>query len=138
MTTLNQFAFQLGANLRITRAYSLQWHKAYIKATPESQAAWRKDWIVHFTAGFLDTTLAKAQAICDKTRSERTADQEKAVNAAGKKFGYHIIRKYESSEKKEPMKTTKVRISAAERAAWDKFVRACGSAERAAIVAAAI
>jgi hypothetical protein len=138
MNTMSQFAWQLGAHDRVTLAHSLVWHKAYLKATPETRAAWREDWVANFVAGNLQVPLTKAQAICAKTRSERTADQEKAVNTAGKKFAYHISRTDAKSSRTEPAKPTKVRVSAAERAAWDKFVRACGSAERAAAVAAVL
>lgn len=138
MNTLNQFAWQLGAHDRVTLAHSLVWHKAYLKATPETREAWRADWVVNFVAGNLDIPVSKAQAICAKTRKERTADQERVVNKAGKKFAYHISRTDKSSGRGEPAKPTKVRVSAAERAAWEKFVKVCGSAERAAAVAAAM
>lgn len=139
MDTLNQFAWQLGAHDRVTLEYSLVWHKAYLKATPETREAWRKEWVINFVAGNLKCTIAEATKIEAKTRKKRTAKQELAVNKAGKKFAYHISRTDKKSSRGEPApKPTKVRVSAAERAAWEKFVKVCGSAERAAAVAAAM
>lgn len=147
MNTMSQFAWQLGAHTRTTRAYSLVWHKAYIKATPETQAAWRADWIAHFLSGNLSdpkkrvvVTVAQAEKIMAKSRTERTTAQQNAYRAAEMKFNYHIVRRDNTDSRTEPTKAkpTKVRVSAAERAAWEKFVKVCGSAERAAAVAAAM
>lgn len=147
MTTLNQFAWQLGAHTRITRAYSLHWHKAYVKAKPETQEAWRSDWIAHFLSGNLSdpkkrvvVTVAQAEKIMAKQRPDRTTAQQNAYRAAEMKFNYHIVRRDNTDSRVEPTKATpkKVRVSATERSAWEKFVKACGSAERAAAVAAAM
>lgn len=148
MNTMNQFAWQLGAHARITRAYSLQWHKAYTTAKPEAQSVWRAEWIAHFMSGNLSdpkkrvvVTVAQAEKIMAKPRTERTLAQQNAYRAAEMKFNYHIVRRDSTDSRDEPTKAnkpTKVRVSAAERAAWEKFVRVCGSAERAAAVAAVL
>ena len=122
--TLNTFAYQLGAHARITLAHSLIWHKAYAKADDASRRAWRVDFVLNFVAGNLDVSIAKATSIVALTRTERTKEQELAVNAASKKFAYHISRGVgaKPSNKPEP-----VRISAAERAAFAAFKKACGA-----------
>ena len=131
--TLNQFAYQLGCHARITLAHSLIWHKAYIKAADATRAAWRTDFQANFVAGALNVSTERAQAIVALKRTERTATQEQAVNAAGQKFRYHVSRDgaKSKSNKAEP---TKVRISAAERAAFEAFKKACGDAKRASAV----
>lgn len=129
MQTLNQFAWQLGANLRITLEHSLQWHKAYCKADTATQAAWRREFVAHFVAGNLDIGTDKAEKIVALKRVERTEPQEKAVNAASKKFAYHIVRAV--PQRKEAVR---VRIAQSEKNAWEAFVRAVG-ADRAMIVA---
>ena len=138
MNTMSQFAWQLGAHQRTTRKYSLGWHKAYRKAKPETQAAWRHDWVANFMAGNLEITVKQAEKIMAKQRPERTQDQQNAYRAAEMKFKYHIVRDDKQSSRTEPVKPKKVRVSTTERSAWDRFVRACGSAERAAAVAAAM
>lgn len=140
MQTLNQFAWQLGAHDRVTLEHSLQWHKAYVRADKATQAAWRDDFIANYVAGRLSkpatektqavvVTVAQAKKICALTRVERTEPQEKAVNAASKKFAYHIVRK--TPQRKE---VARVRIAQSERKAWESFVAAVG-ADRAAIIA---
>lgn len=131
MATLNQFAWQLGVHQRMTQAYSLIWHKAYVKASPTTQAVWREEFITHFLRGNLselDTngkvtkafTEAQAKAIMGKTRTQRTKAHQNAYRAAEMKFNYHISRK--SSGDAEPAK--KVRVSATERSAYDRFLAA--------------
>jgi hypothetical protein len=120
MNTLNQFAWQLGAHARITQAHSLVWHKAYVKATPETQAAWRADFIVHFLRGNLEVTEAQAKAIMGKSRTDRSTAHQNAYRAAEMKFNYHIRRK--SSGDAEPAKPT--RTTAAEKAAFARFLAA--------------
>ena len=124
MATLNQFAWQLGAHQRITRAYSLIWHKAYVKATPETRAVWREEFIVHFLRGNLEVTEAQAKAIMGKTRPQRTKAQQNAYRSAEMKFKYHISRK--ASSNTEPASPKKVRVSTTERSAYDRFLAALG------------
>ena len=131
--TLNQFAYQLGCHARTTLAHSLVWHKAYVKADAASRTAWRTDFQANFVAGALDVSTERAQAIVALKRTERTATQEQAVNAAGQKFRYHVSRDgaKSKSNKAEP---TKVRISAAEREAFAALLAVCGDANRARVV----
>ena len=124
MNTLGKFAWQLGAHARITLAHSLIWHKAYVKATPETQAAWRADFIANFLMGNLEVTEAQAKAIIGKTRTQRTKAQQNAYRAAEMKFNYHISRK--TSKHTEPAKPKKVRVSTTERSAYDRFLAALG------------
>ena len=125
MNTLNQFAWQLGAHARITQAHSLVWHKAYVKATPETQAAWRADFIVHFLRGNLEVTEAQAKAIVGKSRTDRSTAHQNAYRAAEMKFNYHIIRK-SSSDTEPAAKPKKVRVRSNERSAYDRFLAALG------------
>lgn len=138
--TLNQFAYQLGCHARTTLAHSLVWHKAYVKADAASRTAWRTDFQANFVAGALNVSIEKAQAIVALKRTERTKKQEKAVNAASHKFDYHVSRDGAKSKpktnkaKSNKAEPTKVRISAAERAAFEAFKKACGDAKRASAV----
>lgn len=127
MNTLGKFAWQLGAHARHTLDYSLVWHKAYVKATPETRAAWEADFVVNFLLGFFKAekmTEKQARKIEATPRTKRTKTQEKVVNAAKAKFRYHISRK--TSKHTEPAKPKKVRVSTTERSAYDRFLAALG------------
>jgi hypothetical protein len=93
---LGQFALGLGNNARITYEASLPFHKAYVKADKEGQAAMRLEFVTCYVQGLLKVTPEKAAKLVALTRAERKAADEKAVNAAGKAFGYHVIRAEES------------------------------------------
>jgi hypothetical protein len=95
---LSQFALGLGNSDRLTLEASLPFHKAYHKADAEGQAAMKLDFVTSYVQGNLDTTPEKAAKIVALTRAERNPKDEKAVNAAGKKFAYHIVRAEGSSK----------------------------------------
>lgn len=133
--TLNQFAYQLGCHARTTLAHSLVWHKAYVKADAASRTAWRTDFQANFVAGALNVSMERAQAIVALKRTERTKEQEESVNAASKKFSYHVSRDgAKSKSKSNKAEPTKVRISAAEREAFAALLAVCGDAKRARVV----
>lgn len=94
---LSQFAFGLGATERLTLAASMPFHKAYHKADAEGQAAMQSDFVTSYVRGNLNITPEKAAKIVALKRVERSAEDEKAVNAAGAKFRYHIVRAESSS-----------------------------------------
>lgn len=135
MNTLNKFAWQLGAHARITREHSIVWHRAYTKAEPATQSKWREDFVVNFVMGNLEIDETKARKIVGKKRAERGIEQERAVNAAGAMFRYHISRDGAKS-RTEPAK--KVRVAQHERDAFNRFLAACGDAARAKAVIKAL
>jgi hypothetical protein len=94
---LSEFALGLGASDRMTLDASLPFHKAYHKADAEGQAAMQLDFVTSYVQGNLKTTPEKAAKIVALKRVERNATDEKAVNAAGAKFRYHIVRAEGSS-----------------------------------------
>ena len=98
---LSQFALGLGNADRLTLEASLPFHKAYHKADAEGQAAMRSDFVTSYVQGNLKTTPEKAAKLVALTRAKRNATDEKAVNAAGAKFRYHIVRAEGSNIKEE-------------------------------------
>lgn len=131
--TITQFAFKLGATKRMTMQASLPFHKAYVRATDVQQAQLRREWMLGYIAGLLDVSEKTSERILSEGKgkdSKNTPDQIKAIDAASTNFREHVVRKDagESNAKK-------TRISAEERAAFEKFVKACGSVERALEVA---
>ena len=89
---LSQFALGLGNSERITLDASLPFHRAYHKADADGQAAMKLEFVTSFVQGNLNTTPEKAAKIVALKRVERSAKDELAVNAAGAKFRYHLVR----------------------------------------------
>ena len=101
VVTYQQFAQGVGASDRITLEASLAWHKEYVSLKAETQSEWRYDFILNYVVGRMECTAKQAEIICGKTRVERSADEEKAVNAGSAKFRFHISRP-EASDGKKP------------------------------------
>ena len=111
VVTYQQFARGIGASDRITLEASLAWHKQYVKLDAEKQSEWRYDFVLNYVIGRLDCTHKEAEAICEKTRVQRTANEEKVVNAGGKKFSFHISRTESSSGNKPAVAVPKQLVS---------------------------
>jgi hypothetical protein len=111
VVTYQQFARGIGASDRITLEASLPWHKQYLKLSAEKQSEWRYDFVLNYVIGRMDCTQKQAEAICEKTRVQRTAIEEKMVNAGGKKFSFHISRTESSSGNKPVVAVPKQLVS---------------------------
>jgi hypothetical protein len=114
--TYQQFARGVGATDRITLDASLAWHKEFITLDAVKQSEWRFDWVLNYVIGRLDCTQKQAEIICNKTRTERTASEEKAVNTGGAKFRDHISRTGRTSGKKTVVKFTPAQVQACDNA----------------------
>ena len=99
--TYQQFAQGVGASDRITLEASLAWHEQYLTLDAEKQGEWKYDFVLNYVIGRTECNAKQAEIICGKTRVERSADEEKAVNAGSAKFRFHISRP-ESSDGKKP------------------------------------
>jgi len=111
VVTYQQFARGIGASDRITLEASLPWHKEYLKLSAEKQSEWRYDFVLNYVIGRLDCTQKEAEAICEKTRVQRTANEEKVVNAGSKKFADHISRTASRSGSKPVVAVPKQLVS---------------------------
>ena len=109
--TYQQFAQGVGASDRITLEASLAWHKEYVKLDAEKQAEWKYDFVLNYVIGRTECTAKQAETICNKTRVERTAEQERAVNAGNAKFRFHISRTEKSDGKKQTVALPKKLVS---------------------------
>ena len=121
VVTYQQFARGVGATDRITLEASLAWHKEYVKLDKEKQSEWKYDFVLNYVIGRLSTdekefTYKQAEIICNKTREKRTANEELAVNAGGKKFAFHISRPEKSDGKKPAVKFTPAQRQACDNA----------------------
>jgi hypothetical protein len=111
VVTYQQFAQGVGASDRITLEASLAWHKEYVKLDAEKQGEWKYDFVLNYVIGRMECTAKQAEIICNKTRVERTAEQERAVNAGGAKFRFHISRTEKSDGKKQAVALPKNLVS---------------------------
>jgi uncharacterized lipoprotein YmbA len=109
--TYQQFAEGVGRTDRMTLEASLAWHKAYVKLDAEKQSEWKYDFVLNYVIGRMDCSRDQAVVICGKTRVQRTAKQEQAVNAGGKKFSFHISRTEKSDGKKPAVAVPKQLVS---------------------------
>jgi hypothetical protein len=109
--TYQQFAEGVGRTDRMTLEASLAWHKAYVKLDAEKQSEWKHDFVLNYVIGRMDCSRDQAVVICGKTRVQRTAKQEQAVNAGGKKFSFHISRTEKSDAKKPAVAVPKQLVS---------------------------
>lgn len=116
VVTYQQFAKGVGASDRITLEASLPWHKQYVKLSAEKQSEWKYDFVLNYVIGRLSTdekefTYKQAEIVCNKTRAERTAEQERAVNCGGKRFADHISRTGRTSGNKPTVVLPKQLVS---------------------------
>ena len=111
VVTYQQFAEGVGRTDRMTLDASLAWHKEYVKLNAEKQSEWKHDFVLNYVIGRMDCSRDEAVVICGKTRVQRTVKQEQAVNAGGKKFGFHISRTDKSDAKKPAVAVPKQLVS---------------------------
>ena len=111
VVTYQQFAQGVGASDRITLEASLAWHKEYLTLDKVKQGEWKYDFVLNYVIGRMDCTAKQAEIICEKTRVQRTPDEEKAVNAGGAKFRFHISRTDGSDGKKPAVALPKGLVS---------------------------
>jgi hypothetical protein len=114
--TYQQFAEGVGRTDRMTLKASLAWHIEYLTLDAEKQSDWRYDFVLNYVLGRMDCSRKQAEIICNKTRTERTADQEKAVNSGSKRFAEHISRTTSRSGKKVDVKFTPAQRKACDNA----------------------
>ena len=114
--TYQQFAEGVGRTDRMTLEASLAWHKEYLTLDAEKQSDWRYDFVLNYVIGRMDCSQKQAEIICNKTRTERTASQEKAVNTGGAKFRDHISRTGRTSGKEVSVKFTREQVQACDNA----------------------
>lgn len=107
----NQFFFNLGSVDRLTLEASLPLHKAYVAATPEQRRDLRQRAVLNYVMGKLGITQVQAEKIMEQSRSQRSAEHERIVNAASKKAAHHLVRDFKPESAKTEPKVVKVNAS---------------------------
>lgn len=144
LLSLNEFAFQLGAQTRVTRDASFPFHVAYVESSAEDRTAMRQTWLVSHVQGSLGVSEKAAATIvaAGKGAECRKPEHFDALQCAGAHFSYHVVRrsaeKHAARAAKGASQETKVRCSAAEKAAFAAFMATFDDRARAGVVFAAL
>jgi hypothetical protein len=119
--SFEQFAEGCGRSDGMTLNASDEYHKQYLKLDADGKANWEQRYVCNYIVGYTDSrrtmpsmTLKQATDAYGMKRTERSRNEELAVNAGKAKFRYHISRPEKSSGKK-PV----VRFTPAQRQACD-------------------
>lgn len=112
--SFDMFAFRLGQQTRLTRDASAPLHAAYAGATPEQQANLRERWVREHLRG---QGYKNPEAIMAQSRTERSAEDQRAYAMARAHLNYHIVRREEAAPSnkrvQEPVRARVVRPLAA-------------------------
>lgn len=92
---------------QVTLEESAWAHKAYVKASDEVKKEMRAEFVLAYTMARISCSRDFAETVLAQKRTERSAVNEKAVNAAGQKFTYHVSRKTVKHEDKAPIVNVK-------------------------------
>jgi hypothetical protein len=105
--TYEMFAEGCGRSDGMTLNASDDYHKQYLRLDADGKANWELIYVTNYVVGYTDSrktmpsmTLKQAIDAFGKKRTERTRNEELAVNAGKAKFRYHISRPEKSSGKK--------------------------------------
>lgn len=95
------FAFRLGQQTRLTRDASAPLATAYAGATPEQQSNLRERWMREHLRG---QGYAKPETVMAQSRTERSAEDQRAYAMARAHLNYHIVRREDAapSNKRAP------------------------------------
>jgi len=111
--SFEQFAEGCGRSDGITLNASDSYHKQYLKLDADGKANWEQRYVTNYVVGYTASrntlkamTLDQAIKAYSKKRTERSRNEELAVNAGKAKFRYHISRPEKSSGKKPSVKFT--------------------------------
>lgn len=92
--SFDQFAFRLGQQTRLTRDASAPLHAAYAGATPEQQSNLRERWMREHLRG---QGYKNPEAIMAQSRTERSAEDQRAYAMARAHLNYHIVRREDAA-----------------------------------------
>ena len=137
--SIQDFAFNFGAGLK--QAYSVcdVIHTAYAKTDAVSQTAMKAQWMLGYVMGRTGLDTVKAARILASKRVERSAENERIVNAAGKDFSYNIKRDGSKAKGKARNDKQNIVVPADIQTLATRLVAACQEYEGAAsLIAAAI
>jgi hypothetical protein len=121
--TYEQFAEGCGRTDGMTLNASDDYHKQYLKLDADGKANRELVYVTNYVVGYTDSrklmasmTLKQAIEAFGMKRTERTRNEELAVNAGKAKFRYHISRPEKSDGKKPAVTFTPAQRKACDNA----------------------
>jgi hypothetical protein len=121
--SFDEFAEGCGRSDGMTLNASDDYHKQYLKLDADGKANWEQRYVCNYVVGYTDSrknmtsmTFKQATDAYGKKRTERTRNEELAVNAGKAKFRYHISRPEKSDGKKPAVKFTPAQRQACDNA----------------------
>jgi hypothetical protein len=121
--SFEQFAEGCGRSDGMTLNASDEYHKQYLKLDADGKANWEQRYVCNYIVGYTDSrrtmpsmTLKQATDAYGMKRTERSRNEELAVNAGKAKFRYHISRPEKSDGKKVVVKFTREQTRACDEA----------------------
>jgi len=121
--SFDEFAEGCGRSDGMTLNASDAYHKQYLTLDADGKANWEQRYVCNYVVGYTDSrknmtsmTFKQATDAYGKKRTERTRNEELAVNAGKAKFRYHISRPEKSDGKKPAVKFTPAQRQACDNA----------------------
>lgn len=135
LLSIDQFAFNVGANTKSIRENSLPFHTAYVKGNDTQQRDLRVRWMCSHMAGSLGIALASATLIRDKGKGAgATKAHVAAIDKAYSDFRYYVV---QNKVKAKAITRDSIALTPEQRAAMKALDMSCGTiAEMKAIFAA--
>jgi len=116
--SFDEFAEGCGRSDGMTLNASDAYHKQYLTLDADGKANWEQRYVCNYVVGYTDSrknmtsmTFKQATDAYGKKRTERTRNEELAVNAGKAKFRYHISRPEKSDGKKPAVAVPKQLVS---------------------------
>lgn len=137
--SIQDFAFNYASGLRQAYTACDTIHTAYVKADDVSKTAMKAEWMLGYVMGRTGLDTVKASRILAAKRVERSAENERIVNAAGKDFSYNVKRDGSKAKGKARNDKQDIAVPSDIQALATRLVAACAEYEGAArLIATAI
>lgn len=133
--SIDQFAFNVGAQAKAIRENSLPFHTAYVKGDAAQQRDLRVRWMCNHMAGSLGISLAAATIIRDKGKGAGVSKANvAAIDRAYSDFRYYVV---QNKAKGKDVTRDSIELTSQQRAALKALDMSCGTiAEMRAVFAA--
>jgi len=90
--TLSIVAQAIGSASRISMANTLAHHKAFTSAEKDVRGEMRAEYLTGYIMGLTKLSAAKATAVLETKRDDRSEKEQAAYYAATASFSYHVVR----------------------------------------------
>jgi len=125
LLSIEQFAFNVGAQAKTLRENSLPFHTAYVKGDDAQQRDLRVRWMCSHMSGSLGISLAAATIIRDKGKGAGVSKANvAAIDRAYSDFRYYVV---QNKAKAKDVTRESIELTAQQRAAMHALDMSCGT-----------